>query len=59
MLLEDQYLEWIDGTVGIASDFILHGKNNRTHDVGLHWVMEVSKQHGLVFNTEKCEINVS
>ena len=56
-------IEWIrslkcPGTVSIADDIAVCGKTEAEHDQNLHNLMEVTKQHGLVFNSEKWELKV-
>ena len=54
----DQILEKCPGTVSIADDIVVCGKTEAEHDWNLHNLMEVAKRHGLVFNSEKCELKV-
>ena len=49
----DQILECCKGVVGIADD-VIYGKEDEDHDWKLHRFMQVTSQHGLVFNREKC-----
>ena len=55
----DQILEKCPGTVSIADDIAVCGKTEAEHDQNLHNLMEVAKQHGLVFNSGKSELKVS
>lgn len=52
----DQILERCDGCIGIADDVIVFGKTEGEHDRNLIQLMETAKEHGLVFNSGKCEI---
>lgn len=52
----DQILESCPGTVGIADDIAVYGKSEEEHDKNLHRLMSVAREHGLVFNPNKCEI---
>ena len=52
----DQILEHCEGTIGIADDVAVFGKNEADHDENLHNLMITARQHGLVFNAEKCNI---
>ena len=54
----DQILEKCPGTVSIADDIVVCGKTEVEHDRNLYNLMEVAKQHGLAFNSEKCELKV-
>ena len=54
----DQILEKCPGTISIADDIAVCGETEAEHDQNLHNVMEIARQHGLVFNSEKCEIKV-
>ena len=54
----DQILEKCPGTVSIADDIAVCGKREAEHDQNLPNLMEVTKQHGLVFNSEKWELKV-
>ncbi len=42
------------GAIGIADDIIVHGRNIEEHDANLHKLMQVARQEGLVFRSEKC-----
>ena len=41
--------------IGIADDIVVHGKDDEEHDRRLHNLMQVAREHGLIFNREKCE----
>jgi len=53
----DFILEKCPGTVGIADDIAVHGPTTEEHDANLHNLMLVARQHGLVFNLDKCSIS--
>ena len=50
-------LEKCPGTVGIADGIAVHGPTTEEHDANLHNLMLVARQHGLVFNLDKCSIS--
>ena len=52
----DQILEWCKGITGITDDVIIQGCDDEEHDWHLHTLMQVTREHGLVFNGEKCAI---
>ena len=52
----DFILEKCPGTVGIADNVPLYGSTEAEHDANLHNLMTVARQHGLVFNLDKCKI---
>ena len=52
----DQILEKCPGCIGIADDVGVFGRDAAEHDRNLHNLMQVARQHGLVFNPDKCEI---
>ena len=52
----DQILESCPGCIGIADDVAVFGRNAEEHDKNLHNLLQVARQHGLVFNADKCEI---
>ena len=52
----DHILENCGGTIGIADDVAVFGKNEADHDANLHNLMKTARQHGLVFNADKCHI---
>ena len=51
----DQILEHCEGAIGIADDVVIHGKDDAEHNRNLHKFMHFVREHGLVFNGEKCE----
>ena len=52
----DQILECCKGVIGIADDVIIHGHDDKEHDGHLHTLMQVAREHELVFNGEKCAL---
>lgn len=54
----DTILEQCPGTIGIADDVVVFGQDQLEHDKNLINLMEVSQEYGLVFNPDKCEINI-
>ena len=54
----DQILEQCPGTMSIADDIVVFGKDESEHDNNLHNLMEVASKYGLVFNYDKCEVKV-
>ena len=52
----DFILEKCPGTIGIADDVATYGSTEAEHDANLHNLMMVARQHGLVFNLDKCKI---
>ena len=52
----DFILEKCPGTVGIADDIAVHGPTEEEHDANLYNLMLVAREHGLVFNLDKCVI---
>lgn len=44
------------GTIGIADDVTVYGKNDREHDIHLHETMERTRKAGIKLNDEKCVI---
>ena len=52
----DQILEECPGTMGIADDVAVFGKNEADHDANLHNLFAIAKKHGLTFNSKKCSI---
>ena len=52
----DMILEECPGTLGIADDVAVYGKNGEDHDKNLHNLMKVARKYGLIFNLDKCEI---
>ena len=55
----DEILENCPGTIGIADDIVCFGKTEEEHDQNLLTLMNEAKQHGLVFNSNKCQIKKS
>ena len=53
----DLILEKCPRTVSIADDIAEHGPTTAGHDANLHNLMLVARQHGLVFNLDKCGIS--
>ena len=54
----DQILEQCPGTMSIADDIVVFGKDQSEHDNNLLNLMEVASKYGLVFNYDKCEVKV-
>jgi hypothetical protein len=54
----DMILEQCPGTIGIADDIAVFGKNEAEHDRNLHNLMIVARKYGLIFNADKCEIKI-
>lgn len=52
----NQILEKCHGVVGMADDIAVIGKSEAEHDENLHNLMQVAREHGLVFNWDKCAI---
>ena len=52
----DHILERCPGTMGIADDVAVFGKDEKEHDANLHNLMKIAQQEGLVFNPDKCDI---
>ena len=52
----DAILESCPGTLGIADDVAVFGRSEAEHDANLHNLMRVSREHGLVFNSNKCAL---
>ena len=52
----DNILEHCTGTMSIADDVGVFGKDEAEHDANLHNLMKTARRHGLVFNIDKCEI---
>lgn len=53
----DNILEQCPGTMGMADDVAVFGRDDVEHDRNLHNVMKVARKHGLVFNVDKCDIH--
>lgn len=54
----DEVLRHQPGALGIADDVIVHGLNDDDHEANLRSLMSKAREKGLVFNPEKCHINV-
>ena len=52
----DQILDQCEGVIRITDDIIIHGKDDAEHDRRLHKFMKVGREHGLVLNKKKCEV---
>ena len=52
----DMIIENCPGTLGIADDIAVFGKNEEEHDANLHHLMTRAREGGLIFNKEKCTI---
>ena len=52
----DFILEKCPGAVGIADYIAVHDPTEKEYDANLHNLMLVARQHGLVFNLDKCHI---
>ena len=53
----DQILEHCKGVTGIADDFVIHTHDDdEEHEQHLHTLMQVAREHRLVFNGEKCAV---
>ena len=46
----------LHGVIGIADNVVVHGKDDNEHDKCLHKFMKVAREHGLVFNKDKCTV---
>ena len=55
----DQILECCKGVIGIADYVIIHGHDDEEHNQCLHTLMQVTREHRFVFNSEKCAIKPS
>ena len=51
----DHILERCPGTMDIADDVALFGKDEKEHDANLHNLMKIAQQEGPVFNPDKCD----
>ena len=54
----DMILDQCLGTLGIADDVAVFGKDEAEYDRNLHNLMEVARKYGLIFNIDKCEITI-
>lgn len=52
----NQILEKCTGVIGLADDVAVVGATAEEHDRNLHCLMRVAREHGLIFNWEKCRI---
>ena len=52
----DEILAECPGTLGISDDTVVYGKSEEDHDRNLKNIMNKAREHGLVFNYEKCQI---
>ena len=52
----DMIIENCPGTLVIADDIAVFGKNEEEHDANLHHLMTRAREGGLIFNKEKCTI---
>ena len=52
----DQILERCEGAIGIADDVVIHGKDDEEHNQNVPRFMRVAREHGLVFNGDKCKV---
>ena len=55
----DQMIDCCEGVIGIADDIVVHGKDDAEHNRQLHHLMQVAREHGLVFNRDKCEVKAT
>ena len=55
----DQMIDRCEGVIGIADDIVVHGKDDAEHNRRLHHLMQVAREHGLVFNRDKCEVKAT
>ena len=51
----DNILEHCTGTMSVADDVGVFGKDEAEHDANLHNLMKTARRHLLVFNIDKCE----
>ena len=52
----DMILERCPGTIGIADDVVVFGKDKKEHNRNLINLMKVAGEEGLIFNSSKCAI---
>ena len=52
----DEILAECPGTLGISDDTVVYGRSEEEHDKNLHTIFQKAREHGLVFNYEKCQI---
>ena len=55
----DQIIERCEGIIGIADDIVVYGKDDAEHNRRLHNLMWFVREHGLVFNRDKCEVKAT
>ena len=55
----DQIIKRCKGIIGIADDIVVYGKDDAEHNRRLHNLMQVAREHGLVFNRDKCEVKAT
>ncbi len=54
----DMILEQCPGTISIADDAAVFGQDMEEHNKNLHNLMHVARKFGLIFNLDKCDINI-
>ena len=54
----DMILEQRPGTIGIANDVAVFGYDMEEHNKNLHNLMHIARKYGLIFNLDKCDINI-
>ena len=52
----DEVLENVEGCAGITDDVCVVGATEEEHDRRLLKLMDAAREHGLVFNSQKCDI---
>ena len=52
----DKLLSNCPGTINIADDITVYGRNNEEHDKNLHRLMNEARKFGLIFNVNKCKV---
>ena len=53
----DEILEKCKGTMNIMDDIVVFGKTQREHDENLITLFNTARKNGLVFNSNKCDLN--
>ena len=53
---QDVFQQKCLGTISISDDVLVSRKDEKKQDINLFSLMEVTKEHGLVFNSTKCNI---
>ena len=53
----DQITDRLPGIIAIHDDICAYGKDTTEHDNNLLKLMQTAKDHGLVFNSNKCSIH--